>query len=312
MPIPSDEKSRYFDFALHLTRELESIAIPPDTLLWHYTNGSALIKILDSSEIFSTHISCLNDASELLYGAKLFREALTAIRPTVENDRTSLALVDGAVDYFKENPDFPAQAVVPHFVACFSEERDDLSQWRAYGGGENGYAIGFKVGDLWGCPSSMVARINYDARKHQTLARKAAEAMVRLCTDTIGRCTPPDLTKFSQEFFVEWERAITMVAPLIKDPGFSKERECRIVKGLAAADLEMLKFIQRGSLMSRHLPLRPPGRVTADPYRLPISEVMVGPCRHPQISRTSVDTLLRQKGYAQNMVSISKIPFQMP
>ena len=311
MPIPDDEKKRYSDFALQLTRDLKSIAIPPDKILWHYTNGNALISILDSMTIYSTQISCLNDSSELRYGATLFREGLLSTRSTYVDDEFAIKIVDSGLEYFKENPDFPAQASTPHFVTCFSEEEDDLSQWRAYGGGENGYAIGFKTGDLWGRPNTIVARISYDGALHRTLAKGAADAMVRFCLDGLRKSRSVDVLKFGEEFLGEWEKAITMVAPLIKAPGFSKECECRIVTGLTANDLQHLRFTQKANMMARHLPLRPPLQTPVDPYRLPVAKIMVGPCRHPQISRNSVDTLLRQKGYPAGLVSISKIPFQI-
>jgi hypothetical protein len=64
MPFPDDEKKRYADFAYQLiTKDLDAIAIPPDTVLWHYTNGGALVAILESMTLFSTHISCLNDTT---------------------------------------------------------------------------------------------------------------------------------------------------------------------------------------------------------------------------------------------------------
>lgn len=134
--------------------------------------------------------------------------------------------------------------------------------------------------------------------------------MVELFIDGLRKCALADVIEFGEQFLTEWEKAITLVAPVVKNPAFSKERECRIVKGLMPDDLQTLKFIQKGSMMSRHLPLRPPGRNPANPYRLPIAEIMVGPCRHPQISRTSLDTLLRQKGFPSSLVSISMIPFQ--
>jgi hypothetical protein len=154
-----------------------------------------LIAILDSMSIYSTHISCLNDTSELRYGSKLFQEALANLRQDLKED-TASRLVDGALSYFKENPDFPAQAVAIHFVACFSEMRDDLSQWRAYGNGENGYAIGFRAGDLWGCPNSALVRIDYDESLHRELARKAAEAMVDFALEGLRKYAPPDPVKW--------------------------------------------------------------------------------------------------------------------
>ena len=286
------------------------MTIPPDTILWHYTNGQALLQIVDSMSIFSTQISCLNDATELRYASRLFQEALADLRNTIGADAAALKFLDGALSYFTENPEFPAQAVVPYFVTCFSDEKDDLSQWRAYAGGENGYAIGFKARDLVGWKNCMLARINYDDKLHRELAQKVAAATVQFFLEGVREYAPPDTAKWSAEFFEAWERAITMVAPLVKDPAFVKERECRIVKGIYN-ELDQLRFIQRKSLMSRHLPLQPPMHAESGTPRLPIAEVMVGPCRHPQISRTSVETLLVQKGYAAGLVSISKIPFQI-
>ena len=311
MPIPTDETQRYTNFTVQLSGELGSIDIQPDTILWHYTNGAALLGIIDSMSIFSTHLSCLNDTSELRYGSRLFRESLAGLRGNYEKEPTVLAFVDIALSYFEENPEFPAQAVVPHFVTCLSEEKDDLSQWRAYGGGENGYAIGFKAGSLRGCRNSILARINYDDALHRRLAHKAAEASVQFFIDGFKKYAPADTAKWAEEFLEAWDRAITMVAPLIKDRAFAKERECRIVKGFSLDEMGELKFIQKTSLISRHLPLRPGMGATTNPYLLPIVEVMVGPCRRPEVSRTSVDTLLRQKGYLTDLVSISKIPFQI-
>jgi hypothetical protein len=161
-----------------------------------------------------------------------------------------------------------------------------------------------------GCPKSILARINYDGDLHRELAQKVAAATVQFFLEGFKKYAPGDAVAWSGEFFEAWEPAITMVAPLVKDPAFFKEHECRIVRGYFG-EIDQLKFIQKGSLMSRHLPLKPGVGTAYDSYRLPIAEVIVGPCRHPQISRTSVDTLLRQKGYPTGLVSISHIPFRI-
>ena len=80
MAIPADENKRYYDFIHQLTKDLGTIAIPPDSMLWHYTSGSALVAIVESGTIYATQLSGLNDTTELSYGAKLFREALSYLR----------------------------------------------------------------------------------------------------------------------------------------------------------------------------------------------------------------------------------------
>jgi len=192
MAVPPDEVQLYMNFAVRLTGELRSIDIPPDAILWHYTNGPALLAIVDSMSIFSTHISCLNDTSELRYGSRLVREAMASLRTTFEKGSPEHTFLDGALSHFQENPEFPAQAVVPQFVTCLSEEKDDLSQWRAYAGGENGYAIGFRAADLRGCRNSVLARINYDNALHLRLAQKVAETMVQFFLEGIRKYSPAD------------------------------------------------------------------------------------------------------------------------
>jgi Protein of unknown function (DUF2971) len=226
------------------------------------------------------------------------------------SSETEVKLLDGAVEYFKEDPDFPFQAGVGQFVTCFSEDRDDLSQWRGYGTGENGYAIGFKASDLWGILNTVLVRINYDSGLHAMLAARVVDAMLEFFAEAVQKYAPTDPMGFGEEFLGAWDAAIVVVAPVIKDHGFKKERECRLVKAFSLNEIPQLKFLQKATMMSRHLPLRPPSGNSLTPYRLPITEVIVGPCRHPHVSRISLATMLLQKGYPVRMVSMSKIPFQ--
>lgn len=62
--------------------------------------------------------------------------------------------------------------------------------------------------------------------------------------------------------------------------------------------------------MSRHLPIAYPSSDGAPLKRLAITEIMVGPSRHKEISAYSVSALLKQKGYEAVAVSVSPIPFQ--
>jgi hypothetical protein len=153
--------------------------------------------------------------------------------------------------------------------------------------------------------------VSYDSDLHRELAGRAAEKAIEFFLDGITRFSPPDLVQWGREFLEAWDLAIVMVAPLVKDPAFAKEQECRIVKLYGADDLANLRFIQKNTLMSRHLPIQPGPSSATEIYRLPIAEIMVGPCRHREINRTSVDTLLRKKGYSSTVVSISKVPFQI-
>ena len=115
---------------------------PEPDILWHYTTGDRLIKIIKSGELWFTQIGGLNDASELKYPRELYVEALEKLekeRPLTEVEgkvlresqkRMQRLLVDG-------------QGHSTRFVGSLSERGNWLSQWRGYGGGEGGFSIGF-------------------------------------------------------------------------------------------------------------------------------------------------------------------------
>jgi hypothetical protein len=296
-----------------LVAKLQSFAVDPNQTLWHYTNGSALLAIINSGTIFSTQVSCLNDSTEVRYASKLFCAALESLRALYLGDSIASAFLDRAIDLFQEDIDDPSQSAIPYFVTCFTELEDDLSQWRAYGGGENGYALGFKASDLFGVSQSIVVKVNYDQSLHVRLAEETAKATVTYYIAGLNEDGGRDPDAWADEFLFVWNELITRIAPLVKDPGFESEQEYRIVKQFTPGDVGQLHFLQKNSLMSRHLPLQLPSGMAASGsgYRLPISSIMVGPCRHRHVSRASIGSLLLQKFYAMNMVSVSRSPFQV-
>lgn len=181
-----------------------------------------------------------------------------------------------------------------------------LSQWRSYGGGENGYSIGFKAKDLFGVANSLVVRVIYDKDKHAALASQAAEATIRFYKEGLDQ----GIENWDDTFITAWDSALTQLAPLIKDPGFGLEQEVRLVHQLQLAEIAEIRVLQRKTMMSRHFPIRyPAGGLTQKP-RLPIHRIIVGPSRHKEISRISVDTLLRTYGYQSGLVSTSARPYQ--
>ena len=59
------------------------------------------------------------------------------------------------------------------FVGCFSEVEDDLGQWRGYGGGECGYAIGFQAHAFFEAllarPDALLVPMNYEKNTIRSL-----------------------------------------------------------------------------------------------------------------------------------------------
>ena len=161
-----------------------------------------------------------------------------------------------------------------------------------------------------------MARVNYEENQHKQVAENVTNSTMLffkegLNAHSAGEVNTATIDSWATEFLGVWERYVGHLAPMVKDPAFRGENEYRIVHELQAHEIGQLLFKQKEPLLSRHLPLIfPPPNYATQSRLLPIAEVMVGPSRHKEISRVSVDTLLRQKGY-QVPVTVSKIPFQL-
>jgi hypothetical protein len=304
MPLLTEEETK--TYAAFITEQLNSLGcleVNLQDVVWHYTTGDALLSIVASDTLYATQVSCLNDSTELRYAAQLFRDAFLDLK-NANTFPEEAPYLERIIKTTAEEP-----ALSPHlpswwFVTCFSKDKDDLSQWRAYSGSGNGYAIGFVAGRLM-LPSHALVRVNYDGASHKTLAATVATTTLQFIREGLEKRNDdsPDVREaWVTEFLADWNLRLGFLGPVVKDPSFRSENEYRIVHQLQWAELHKLRFRQGPTLMSRHLPLV---------FQfLPLAEVMLGPShRHREISRVSILTFMQQHGYSVP-ISFSTIPFQ--
>ncbi len=128
------------------TREFAaSRRAPPAGLLFHYTTADGLKGIVEQNQLWATSAYFLNDSEEITYGYGLLKEVLDgwiARNPKAENS-LCLGLARDLQRSFGQDL-LNKDIVHPIYLACFCEEDNLLSQWRAYGQA-GGYSLGFKV-----------------------------------------------------------------------------------------------------------------------------------------------------------------------
>jgi hypothetical protein len=183
------------------------------------------------------------------------------------------------------------------FVTCFTEKRDDLSQWRSYSGGEGGYAIQFDPIKLLACGlPSVKSQFKPLVKVAYKLEKESVDALLKFGEQCVVEL---------QGFTSYWFDQIAYLAPCFKHPKFEEEREWRFLYSLSPEDVneKRMRFRQRQYMMTRHIPLllKPP---------LPITSVIVGPCRHPEHSVIAVGDLLKTHGYDPMMVSRTEVPYR--
>lgn len=297
---PNDE-AEITKFCAHHFRSF--IGIPP-TPLYHYTTGDNLIRIIESKEIWATHISCLNDATEIMYSVEELRKRVK-IR-LLANQKPELEFLLKKMD---ERLATPRVEIAPAFLFCLSTKKDHLSQWRAYSGGEGGYSVEFDPEGLRQAGINnqvMLLRVEYSERNHAILLDDVINCAELFYIKGEGRTRAPNEDAWTDEFVRCFLWQLSFLAPCLKHPTYADEEEWRLVYNLKPDDPTTMRFRQRQSMMTRHMPLKLTGP-------LPITSVMVGPCRHPIISRVAVCDLLLAHGFktAIEKVSLTTVPYRM-
>ena len=120
-----------------LEREGIGMFAPPPPKLFHYTTADGLQGIIEKDVIWATNYRYVNDLTEFLYANEILKAELLARLPSAS------PLVHAVLDAILNTRDLLVGAA-DIFIACFCEEGDLLSQWRAYGGRGGGYAIGYQ------------------------------------------------------------------------------------------------------------------------------------------------------------------------
>jgi hypothetical protein len=78
--ITDADVQEYYCFCLHHAQHLARV-LPEE--LWHYTDATGLIAILQSKKIWATQVTCLNDTLEQRYFGDLVHAAVKERRKVV-------------------------------------------------------------------------------------------------------------------------------------------------------------------------------------------------------------------------------------
>jgi hypothetical protein len=128
----------------------------------------------------------------------------------------------------------------PMLITCFSEEKDKLSQWRAYGQDGMGVAIGFnykKIKQLEkGFKHLSVEKVIYNEKKQKERIGELISSVILYMEDMFNKDSVKVSNDFNVYFTEEFDAFcevfvdyIDRVSCIIKNPAFSEEKEVRII-----------------------------------------------------------------------------------
>lgn len=299
------------------SNEFNTTALPPDALLWHYTDFKGLEGIL-AGKIWASSVMYLNDTREYIHGLEIALEVM--------KNQLQLAIVqqgtfnDAAIAVTIHNKVLAAVAEryqpVDIFVAAFSTKKDDLSQWRAYGrNGGPQFSVGFYPTALERKAieySSILAEVKYKRRDIEpeiTLALQAPlDHIISEWRDSPSKA--PELAATSWADLIAAD--LKTLAPIYKDPTFEDEKEWRLIHDQSTDIRDQalpLQFRQSGSLITPYIEIPLYSLATGTAADSPIAAITIGPSPHPTHLGYAVAELAARLGLRVR-IDTSAVPFR--
>jgi hypothetical protein len=289
--------------------------------LAHYTSINTLEAILKNKECWFSNPLYMNDLEEVRFGISEGRSAFMLSSKFVAACQTEqrVALLRQHFDFYFRN--FDREHVLDTYVFCLSEhehENNDglLSMWRGYAANGSGAAIVFDTAQLNNRENTplIIARVVYASTEDRR--KWIAEKLELLATLIRDHAIPDD--KLHLPAFAFFER-LKMFALFTKHPGFSEEREWRVVyfperDGTKAfAHLIDYAIGPRGIEGKLKLKLAPLSGFIEDDFSLDkiVHRIILGPTISSPLARGAVMKMLdRHAPELKDRVVASSIPFR--
>jgi hypothetical protein len=202
----------------------------PREPVFHYTNMEGMRGIISNNKIWYTSIIHLNDPSELHYGIDMARDLLRA------QSKGHGQAVEVFCEWMEHVLTEVRDNIFGFFVACFSQDPDDLGQWRAYADNGRGVAIGFKfqyvidAAKLGITEKTTVGRVIYDpAVCHANLTTVITTAISIITRGEPSLTSAAEHEAFGRSVANELAILILWYALTCKHKAYINEKEIRLM-----------------------------------------------------------------------------------
>jgi hypothetical protein len=283
--------------------------------LYHYTDAAGLEGIIKNQQVWFTSYTHLNDPSEITYGMTIASELLSEIGQT--SDGRIRIFCDWVNDLFTHEN---LRGAYDFFVASFSQHRDDLGQWRAYGDNGRGFALGLAP-HLFGIEHNLdqnphekifVAPVVYGRKAARQYHMPAIEQAVRIVGATVERAANLMVdSNVGLPFFDEMAKVLIASQLIfnsltIKHEAYQHEQEVRMI--ILGEHKNLTPYISTRSrcgdivpFIKSDMPIQTEGS---------IAEIVVGPAAAAS-AENDVCALLRPfNNTPRSVVRRSKIPYR--
>lgn len=202
------------------------------SIYYHYCSIDAFMKIVIQKKIRLCNVMKLNDEEECIDIDRIIDEVVNENNDW-NNDKNVLELIK----------DYKKHKVVTHkaYIACFSKDKDRLSQWRSYANDGKGVAIGFdfnkltsrtndEIRTLSNCSPEIVTMINTSLGHYKVIyseedKKQLINSILSSYVSEVNMKEYKDLDSIINKF----SRVLLKCTTIFKNQCFNEEEEKRIV-----------------------------------------------------------------------------------
>lgn len=279
---------------MHLKAIESLLARRPDASLFHYTGQSGLHGIVSSKVIWATHINYLNDEFEFNLAKKLALHILPTLSQKFTDDISMIL-----IEEIRSSVDSAGTNVC---IASFSENSDQLSQWRGYCK-NSGYSIGFKYDFL----KKITDRENWLIVPCIYNPDEQYELMKTILLEVLAKNKEEYATR-TEDYILGGDMGylINRTAAIFKDEAFTEEKEWRLIsKPLSNKSRDF-------SFRIGNISLIPYYKLSLNSEEEPfdIEKLIVGPSTHQELAINAATQFLYSNGHENTDIKKSLVPYR--
>lgn len=292
----------------------------PDTL-YHYTSLAGLWGIGSQKRLRATSIRHLSDATEFKYAHDVLLTELQ--RKSHGSGSDVLAMVEvllSELDFSRVSTALAfSDPLGTTFVTSFSQNKDQLSQWRAYCS-SGGVSLGFRIAALQTIAKEQGFQLipcSYARSEHVRDAEALAEQLLEMVSEVPaealrklaagGKRITADIAHHVFPIRRRMLDEIQRRAPGWKHPSFHEEAEWRLVSNQTPAD--GFRIGRTALIPYVNIRLDDPPLLDGD-VSIVLSECVVGPCAEPELAVGSVMHFLGHEKLACSSFILSNTPYR--
>lgn len=261
-----------------------------DGTVYHYTSALGFAEVTKRNRIWVTNSAYLNDQGELSYPVRLAVDVVHERWKAAETDKKKMFLNSVARSLQSH------EAFQRWYVACFSHQGNQLSQWRAYCP-DGGYSLGFdrkKLAKVFNDRGFRCGDVIYDEAVQRSKINDIIEKHVENAQRVRGKYPDVPDAEFDNESVNTLSLALSEEFIFFKAKSFAEEAEWRVVRYLLP-DQEV-HFRARNGILTPYLE----AEIADLDGRLPLVKVWVSPLGDQLLAAESAALRLHTLGYTDS------------